>query len=104
MAPRSTSTAPRPSNASVTASAGQGPSSAGRSTAPKLGKRIAAGSSREPSTPPPQKNGKATHIRREPCPAATSVPEPHPFASCMPMPKIAAPSTSAVPMGATNRP
>ena len=42
-------------------------------------------------TEPMMKNGRATIIRVDPEPNVNRTPEPHPFASCIPKPKMKAP-------------
>ena len=44
-----------------------------------------------PITEPMRKNGRATIIRVDPEPNVNRTPEPQPFASCIPKPKMKAP-------------
>jgi hypothetical protein len=60
------------------------------------------GRSQDPATLPRQANCSATHMRREPWPAATGTPDPQPFITCLP-PNTAAASTSGNPIGTTKR-
>ena len=53
---------------------------------------ITKGNINDPMTEPMIKNGRATIIRVDPEPNVNKTPEPHPFASCIPKPKIKAPS------------
>ena len=52
---------------------------------------ITKGSMNVPITEPMIKNGRATIIRVAPEPNVNRTPEPHPFASCIPKPKMKAP-------------
>ena len=53
---------------------------------------ITKGKINEPITEPMIKNGRATIIRVDPEPNVNKTPEPQPFASCIPKPKIKAPN------------
>ena len=61
----------------------------------------ADGSKNDPRTEPIMKNGSATIIRPEPLPKLYNTPDPQPFASCMPRPKIKAPTNNEIVTGAT---
>ena len=90
-----------PSNARLTPARSSGPSSAPIWTGGSWPNASMSGRISEPINEPRTKKGSATSILPDPPPKLNNTPEPHPLASCMPMPKAKAPTNSETEIGAS---